>query len=237
MAEETVECFNCGRPNPAWAHVCRHCGVPLRPDAPITTPTGFVPTDERSLISMAAAIAAILAAVLIGYLLSNLNPTAPTADLASPTESPSPSPTVEPTEEPVATSTAPVETPVPSPTPVPLPGTVTLGTGVDAEGNVTNPTDTFSPGTTFAQSVSMPEPFGVPSLGEQVARVAEDGSETEVAAAGDNPLPVDPEATRRGVVCCDSATLLAEWGPGTYVLRVYRGEELIAQAQFILAEG
>jgi hypothetical protein len=238
MAEDTVECFNCGRPNPAWAHVCRHCGVPLRPDAPIVTPTGFVPTDEGSLVSMAAAVATILAAVFIGFVLSNLIPTTASVGLASPTASPSPSETPEPTEEPVPTSTAapPVETPPPE-TPVPLPGTVAFGTGIDADGQITGPTDTFAPGTPFAQAVTMPEAFGVPALGEQVSRVAEDGTETEVATAAANQLPVDPESNHRGVVCCDSVTLLNEWGPGTYLLRVYRGEELIAQGRFVLTPG
>lgn len=235
MAEDTVECFNCGRPNPAWAHVCRHCGVPLRPDAPIVTPTGFVPTDERSLISMAAAIAAILGAVFLGFLLSTLNPTSPTVGLTSPTQSASPSPSAAPTVEPIPTSAAPVATP--PPTPVPLPGTVAFGTGIDADGQVTGPTDTFAPGTMFAQAVNLPEAFGVDALGEQVVRVAEDGTETEVAAAADNPLPVDPESNHRGVVCCDAAMLLAEWGPGSYILRVFRGEELIAEGRFILTEG
>src|SRR5918999_3712331 len=140
MTEETVECFNCGRPNPAWAHVCRHCGVPLRPDAPIAPTTGFVPTDEGSLVSLAATIGSILAAVFVGFLLSSLNPSSPTVGVTSPSPSPSPTESVAPTEEAIVATSTPAPTPPPTPTPVPLPGTVAFGTGIDANGDVTNPT-------------------------------------------------------------------------------------------------
>ena len=42
MTDETVDCFNCGRANPAWAQVCRSCGVPLRHGEARVAPTGRI---------------------------------------------------------------------------------------------------------------------------------------------------------------------------------------------------
>ena len=76
--DETVDCYNCGRSNPEWAQVCRSCGVPLRHGQARVVPTGRIPTDTNSLISIAAVIGVILGAVVLGIFLSSLNPTDPT---------------------------------------------------------------------------------------------------------------------------------------------------------------
>lgn len=231
MTDETVDCFNCGRPNPAWAQVCRSCGVPLRHGVARTAPSGPIPTDRESVISIGAVVATIVVAVVIGVMLANLNPVDPAAIAATPSPSPTPEPSIE------ATSPSPSvpASPIPVPAPV-FPGTVVFGTGI-SNGQITGQTDTFTPGVNYAHVVTMPEPFGVATLGEQVVQIAEDGTQTEVVAAARNQLAVDPAASSQGVVCCDARALIAELGPGTFLLRVYRGEEIIAEGQFILAEG
>jgi hypothetical protein len=237
MTGETVECFNCGRPNPEWAQVCRSCGVPLRHGFASTVPEGRVPTDANSLISIGAVIATIAGAILVGLFVANLDPTDPSLIGGQP------SATASPTINPVPTdagsiapsvSVAPTATPVPTPV---LPGTIAFGTGIDPSGQITGATDTFTPGINFAHVITMTEPFGVADVGEQVVKVAEDGTETEVVAAAGNRLPVDPASTTDGIVCCIAGELIDELGPGNFILRVYRGEELIAQGAFRLTEG
>ncbi|MGH2446696.1 MAG: hypothetical protein ACRDGD_11775 [Candidatus Limnocylindria bacterium] len=238
MTSETVECFNCGRANPEWAQVCRTCGVPLRHGEARTAPTGRLPTDRDSLISMGSVIATIIGALLLGLFVANLNPTDVTVGLA-----PTATPVATPTSTPVP-SESPIESasvaPTPSPTPV-LPGTVVFGTNLDANRQVTDPTDTFTPGMTFAHSITTTDPFGAPTIFEQVVRLNEDGTEGEevVTITGDNPnaLSVDPAATSVGYVGPDAADFLRSWGPGVYEMRVYVGETLIARGQFRLAAG
>jgi hypothetical protein len=237
MTGETVDCFNCGRPNPEWAQVCRSCGVPLRHGFASSVPEGRVPTDPSSLISIAAVIATIMGAILIGLFVANLNPTDPSQVGAQPTATATPTINPEPSPSasiPPPASVAPTATPVPTPV---LPGTVAFGTGIDPNGQITGATDTFTPGVYFAHVITMTEPFGVAELGEQVVKVAEDGTETEVVAAAGNTLPVDPASTNAGIVCCIAGELINELGPGNFILRVYRGEELVAQGTFRLAEG
>lgn len=238
MTGETVECFNCGRPNPEWAQVCRSCGVPLRHGLASAVPEGRVPTDPTSLISIGAVVATIIGAILLGLFVANLNPTDPSQIGVRP--SASPTPTIDPSPSgsgaiAPSVSAAPA-TPTPAPSPA-LPGTVAFGTGIDGSGQITGATDTFTPGVNFAHVITMTEPFGVDRLGEQVVQVAEDGTETEVVAAAGNTLPVDPAATSAGIVCCNAGELIGELGPGNFVLRVYRGDELIAQGPFTFAEG
>jgi hypothetical protein len=237
MTGETVECFNCGRPNPEWAQVCRSCGVPLRHGFASTVPEGRVPTDANSLISIGAVIATIVGAILIGLFVANLNPTDP--DLIGGQVSPTPSPTINPAPSASASIAPPASvapTTTPAPTPV-LPGTIAFGTGIDPSGQITGATDTFTPGVNFAHVITMTEAFGVAEVGEQVVQVAEDGTETEVVAAAGNTLTVDPASTTGGIVCCVAGELINELGPGNFVLRVYRGDELIAQGAFRLTEG
>ena len=97
--DETVDCYNCGRSNPEWAQVCRSCGVALRHGQTRIAPTGRIPQDTASLISIAAVIGTIFGAVVIGLFLSGLNPTEPVSGgLPTPTATP-------PTSGPTRTST------------------------------------------------------------------------------------------------------------------------------------
>jgi hypothetical protein len=235
MTDETVDCFNCGRANPEWAQVCRSCGVALRHGQSRIVPTGRIPGDRDSIISIASVIGTILLAVLIGLFVSNLNPTDPTVGLGgTPTPSPTEEPTEEPSEEPTATvSVAP--TPVPTPA---LPGTVVFGTMLDANRQVTDPQETFTPGMTFAHSITNNAPFGVPTLGETVIRINEDGTPAETLVdQAQNQLSVDPAASSAGFVATDAANFIRSWGTGLYEMQIFAGETLIARGQFRLAEG
>jgi hypothetical protein len=232
MTGETVECFNCGRANPSWAQVCRYCGVPLVAGVAAAEPSGLFPTDQRSLISMGAAIGTIVAAVIVGLILSSLNPTDPTVGVAtSPT--PHPSITVRP-----SASTPPVATPTPEPTPTPtpaLPGTLVLGGGRNRQTcEISGETDTFAPGSVFAQSITLDEAFGVSALGEEVSRVT-DGKEKVVQSRQSGQVAAP---SRAKVVCYATAAnnLIKAWGAGTYIMRVYRGDEKIAEAGFKLTK-
>lgn len=229
MNDELVDCFNCGRSNPEWAQVCRSCGVPLRHGDPLLAPSGRIPTDRDSLISIGAVVGTILLAVVLGLIVSGLNPTEPTVGRNGPT--PTPSPTAEPSETPV-----PSDTPEPTATPVAGPqGTLVFGTELDQNRqSITAPTNTFTPGMNFAHVVTVPEPWGVSSIGEQVVRVLQDGTEEEVQGAA--PIfAVVPDLNYAGFeVPADN--LIIDWGPGLYVMRVYAAGELMAQEQFTLAQ-
>jgi hypothetical protein len=237
MTDETVDCFNCGRANPEWAQVCRSCGVALRHGEARIVPSGRYPTDRDSLISLLAVIGTILGALLLGLFVSNLNP------IDSPTVGAGPSPTPTATATPTeAASVAPSASAsaaavAPSPTPA-LPGTVVFGTELDADKQVVEPIDTFTPGMVFAHSISTTEPFGAATIGEQVVRINEDGSAgDEIVAAAGNQLSVDPAATTAGFAAGDAANFVRDWGAGLYEMRIYVGETLIASGQFRLAEG
>lgn len=234
MTEETVDCFNCGRANPEWAQVCRSCGVALRHGEARVVPTERFPTDRDSLLSIGAVIGTILVAVLLGLFVSGLNPTEPTIGTATPTPVPSIEATPEPTPEPTVSATV-APTPVPTPA---LPGTVVFGTTLDANRQITDPTDTFTPGMTFAHSITSTEPFGAATIGEEVVRINDDGTDGDriVDPAG-NQLTVSPDATSAGFVAGDAANFVRDWGPGLYEMRIYVGETLIARGQFRLAEG
>lgn len=236
MTEETVDCFNCGRANPEWAQVCRSCGVALRHGQARDAPPGRYPTDRDSLVSIGAVIGTIVAALLIGLFVSSLNPTDPSVGQASPTatESPTPEPTEEPSEEPSETaSVAPSESAQPE-----LPGSVVFGTTLDGERQITDPQETFTPGMTFAHSITAAEPFGVETIGEQVLRINEDGTEGDtIVGAAQNQLAVDPASTTAGFVAGDAANFVRDWGTGLYEMRIYVGDTLIAAGQFRLSEG
>ena len=89
---------------------------------------------------------------------------------------------VEPSVEP---SVAPSLEPTPSPTPT-LRGTLAFGTGLDDTGNVTGATDTFTPSTSLAYALTIPEGPGAAEIRNEITRV-----EDEEVVAND-PLPVDP---------------------------------------------
>ncbi len=225
MTGETVDCFNCGRPNPEWAQVCRSCGVPMRSSQAGAPPSGRVPTDQNSIVSIAAALGTILLAVVIGLFIAGLNPTDPSVGLATPTPEPSLAPSIAPTA-------------TPEPTPVPLPATVLFGTTLDANRQVVDPTETFTPAMTFAHSISSTEPFGADLIGEAVVRLNEDGTDGEtIVNQAQNQLGVDPDATTVGFIAGPASNFIRDWGPGVYVLRVYVGDTLIGEGTFRLAEG
>jgi hypothetical protein len=237
VTEETVDCFNCGRANPEWAQVCRSCGVALRHGQERIVPTGRYPTDRDSIISIASVIGTILLAVLLGLFVSNLNPTDPTVGQGGP----SPTPTVEPatpTEAPsvapsVSVSVAPVASAPPA-----LPGTVVFGTTLDGNKQVTDPTESFTPGMTFAHSIVNSAPFGAATIGEQVLRINDDGTDGDtIVGAAQNQLSVDPAASTAGFVATDAANFVRDWGTVLYEMRIFFGETLIAKGQFRLAEG
>lgn len=240
MAEGSVECANCGRANPAWAQVCRSCGAPMKPTVSATAETppegGIGPVagvDQGSLIAIGAALGTIVAAIIIGLLIGGILPPAPPVAVASPT--PNPSASEQPTPAPTPDPSASID-PSASATPT-LPGTLTFGLGLNPETQrVTNPTDTFAAGTTFAHSIELSAPFGVSLIAEEVVKINEDGSETQVINPDENTLDVDPNATVDGFTVPTNA-LLDGLGAGTFVMRVYRGSELLAQGRFTLTEG
>jgi hypothetical protein len=237
MAEGTVECANCGRENPAWAQVCRTCGAAIQLAAtdgvPASSLPGALAVDQGSLLAIGGALGTIAAAIIIGVIIGGILPPAPPVAVATPT--PNPSASVAPaTPQPSIDPSASVN-PSASAAPV-LPGTLTFGLGLNSETQrVTNPTDTFTPGTTFAHSVELTAPFGVTQIGEGVWQIAEDGTETQVINPEENQLTVDPEASVDGFTVPTNA-LLDPLGAGTFVMRVYRGSELLAQGTFILTE-
>ena len=240
MAEGSVECANCGRANPAWATVCRSCGTPMKPSAADPTATSplnrsMAGVDQGSLIAVGAALGTIVAAIVIGLLVGGILPPAPPIAAATPTPSASAEPTPNlGTPDPSASAGSPGPSLTPGPV---LPGTLTFGLGLNTETQrVTNPTDTFSAGTTFAHSIELTAPFGVTQIGEGVSRVNEDQSETVVIAAEGNVITgINPNALVDGFTV-ETNALLDALGPGTYVMRVYRGSELLAEGRFILVE-
>jgi hypothetical protein len=181
-------------------------------------------------------IGTILLAVFLGFFVSSLNTTDPSVGQASPTPSPTASPT--PTEAPSVAPSASVSTaPSASATPA-LPATLVFGTTLDGNRQITDPQETFTPGMTFAHSITNTAPFGSAAIGEQVVRLNEDGTDAaEVVPAADNQLAIDPAATTVGFVAGDASGFVSAWGPGLYEMRVFIGETLIARAQFRLAEG
>jgi hypothetical protein len=236
MTGDSIECYNCGRQNPGWAQICRSCGVRLDPThAARSQPASAFPTDQRSLTSMAAALATIVLGIVVALFLSGLDPFDPAAVRESPTPTIEPEPSGSLDAEPIPSASL---LPEPTPTATPgLPGSLSFGTGVDANGAISGATDVFGPADQVAYVLAMPTPFGVPTIGLQVVKLADDGTEQEVISAAENPLSVDPNSTARGVVCCPSTYLIGLFGPGQYSMRAYSGDTLIAEGRFQLSEG
>ena len=201
---ETVECYNCGRANPAWAQVCRSCGVPIRPGAGMSASSGPIPRDRDSLVSMGAILASILGAIVLGVILSGMIPEAPVA-VATPSHEPSRTP--RPSRS-FAPSSAPSGASVEA-TPA-LIGSVAFGTGINNAEEATGATDTFGPGSNFCHSVALTEPFGVDRIQEEVLRVEEDGSLTEVQPRRSGrraaPIPCWPTGASGPSSCATTAT-------------------------------
>ena len=230
MTDETVDCFNCGRENPEWAQVCRSCGVTLRHGEARIAATDRFPTDQASLISIAAVLATIILAFIAGLFVSGLNPTEPTVGQPSPTPTPTLAPaTPSPTAEPIPTDT-------PEPTAEPTPerrGTLAFGTGLDNDRNVTGATDTFTPSSNFAYSLNVPGGIGGTPIRNEIARTSDPA---EVIVPGDE-IAVDPAAETIGYNLGSAAGFVRDWGPGEFVWRIYVGDELVAEAPFRLTEG
>lgn len=231
MTGDIVECFNCGHANPAWAQVCRSCGTAIQAE-PMGRggPRGIFPTDQPSLISIGITIGAILGAVVIGLLVSGILP----AGVPAPSETPTPSPSVSqeatPSGEPSVS-----EEPTALPT-AELSGTVTFGYGLNnSTREVIDVATTFSPGQVFAHSIKLAEPFGVDRIEEEVIRVAGDGTLTVVQERTDEVVPVPPDLDIVGFQV-QASILVQLWGPGDYILRAYRGVELLAEGRFTLSE-
>jgi hypothetical protein len=233
MTGDTVECFNCGRPNPGWAQVCRSCGVPLVAAGSSSAPTGPFPTDQASLMSMGAAIGAVLLVIVVGFLLSNLGRSTPTVGFQTPSPSARASFSFEPSSSAAGSlPAAPTDTPVPTPA---LPGTVTFGTALDrGTQTVSAPATAFTPqSAAFAHSIAFTAPYGAASLSEEVVKVAGDGTESIVQTREAGTFAVDPNATVLGY-SAPIGGLYRDWGPGQYVMRVYRGDEKVAEGTFTL---
>ncbi|MDP9468088.1 MAG: zinc ribbon domain-containing protein [Chloroflexota bacterium] len=232
MSDETIECFNCGHANPSWAQVCRQCGFALGPSGGSSGgPRGIFPTDQASLISIGGTLGAIVLAIALGLFFAGLLP--PAANVAFETPSPSPSPTPLPSIS-VAPSVAASASASASAAPV-LPGTITFGTGLNNDTKeVTGPTTTFVAGTGFAHSIKLTQTFAVNSIEEEITRLA-DG--VVVQARGPNgTLRVTPSATTAGFKAGVTTTeLIAGWGKGEFVMRVYRGADLLAEGHFTLS--
>ncbi|MEX0710227.1 MAG: zinc ribbon domain-containing protein [Chloroflexota bacterium] len=229
MTGDTVECFNCGHANPSWAQVCRSCGAPIRPDGPAGIgPGGIIPTDQASLISMGGTVGAIVLAIVLGLFLSGLIPDAPNVATETPSPTPSASASASPSVEPSS-----VESAAPSGSAVPLIGTVTFGTGIDPDTRaVTGATSSFSAGVAFAHSIQLIEPFAVNVIQEEVIRVADDGGLTVVQPREGSDLTVQADLMVAGFRVADAAGLIDAWGTGNFILRVYRGVELLAEGRF-----
>lgn len=231
MSGDTVECFNCGHANPAWAQVCRQCGFALGPAGRSSGgPRGIFPTDQASLISIGATLGAIVLAIGLGLFFAGLLP--PAANVAVETPSPSPSPTPLPSislAPAVSGSVAPSGSAAPA-----LPGTITFGTGINSDtSEVTGPTTTFVAGTGWAHSIKLSQTFAVNTVQEEITRVA-DGVVVQTRDKGS--VPVTPSATIAGLKSPVSTTKLIEgWGKGEFIMRVYRGIELLAEGRFTLS--
>ncbi len=177
-------------------------------------------------------------AILVGLFLANLDPTRGTA-LVTPSISPPVTPSILPSVPPSVQPTPPPATP----TPTPLPGVLVFGHELDpTTREVTEPDNSYVPGDVFAYSIRMEETFDTGEILVEVVRVAEDGSESVVQER--SAQPVDPETPVAAFAVAADGLIFGgdgvadsgdEFGAGNFIMRVYRGEELIAEAPFSLA--
>jgi len=229
MSGDTVECFNCGHANPSWAQVCRNCGAPMTTEVPRRAgPLGIFPTDRSSLTSIAATLGAILAAIVVGAVLSGLIPPAPNVAEATATPSPSASPSPSAVPSPSG-SVAPTAKPTPG-----LIGTINYGYALDPTTHLAiQPTDSFAPGDQFCYSITLTQPFSVTKMPEEVIRVNSDGTLTVVQSRDNEIMNVTPAAKVAGY-CTRATGLIQAWSTGNFIMREYRGAQLIAEGRFAL---
>ena len=230
MSGDTVECFNCGHANPSWAQVCRSCGYPIQPAGQGPGgPRGLFPTDQDSLTSIGITLGSIVLAIVVGLIFSGLIPPAP--NVAEETPSPTPSASATASVLPSG-SFSPSGSAVASPA---FPGTITFGTGWDnATHQIVDPTTEFTAASEgFAHSITQAAPIGVDRLQEEVVSVADDGSETVVQSRADGTVFVNASLSTDGLKSDKTvAQLIAAWGTGNHILRIYRGGDLIAEGTF-----
>ncbi len=233
MTGDTIECFNCGHANPSWAQVCRSCGFAIRPDGPASgSPRGLFPTDQASLISIGGTLGAIVLAIVVGLFLSGLIPPAPNVAVETPSPTASPTPLISASAAPSVSASA---APTASPTAPPI-GTVSFGTGLNgALTGVTGPTTAFSSGMGFAHVIRLPTPFGVNAIQEEVVRVDAAGKETVVQSRVNGALKVSASKVTAAFRVGNASALIQPFGTGTFILRVYRGVELLAEGRFTLS--
>ena len=230
MSGDTIECFNCGHANPSWAQVCRQCGFALGPGGrPSGASRGIFPTDQAALISIGATLGAIVLAIGLGLFFAGLLPPAPNVAVETPSPSPSPTPLPSISVGPgVSGSVAPSVSAAPA-----LPGTITFGTGLNSDTReVTSPTTNFAAGSAFAHSIKLTQTFAVNTVQEEITRVA-DGKVVQTRVNGG--VQVTPAATIAGYRLSDAAPLITAWGTGEFIMRVYRGVELLAEGHFTLS--
>ncbi|MDQ3881442.1 MAG: hypothetical protein M3295_10275 [Chloroflexota bacterium] len=118
----------------------------------------------------------------------------------------------------------------------PLPGVaapIRFGTAIDpVSGEASEETTVFRPGDTFAYSVRLAEPIGTDAVEVEVIHRAADGSQETVQAPASQS--VDP--AQRVIAFQVAADALIEgFGTGDFLMRIYRGRELLAQGSFSLA--
>jgi len=232
MSGAMIECSNCGHGNPAWAQVCRSCGAPILPEAAREARSNALfPTDQSSIVSMGATLGAIVLAIVVGLFASGLVPAAPIVADATPSPSPSASASAS-----ANASAAPSASGNSSASAAPqLIGTISFGYGLNSTTHeVTGPATTFGPGTRKCYSISLTEPFGVSKLNEGVVRVDATGNETVVQSRDTGSVAVSPGLNIAGF-CVRTQILLSAWGAGDYIIREYRGTELIAEGRYTLS--
>jgi hypothetical protein len=126
-----------------------------------------------------------------------------------------------------------LESVVPSGSAPALIGTVTFGTGINPDTRaVTGATTSFSAGVPFAHSIQLTEPWAVNEIQEEVIRVADDGGLTVVQQREGSNLDVQANLMVAGYRVADAGALIPGWGTGNFILRVYRGVELLAEGHF-----
>jgi hypothetical protein len=166
---------------------------------------------------------------VVGLIFSGWIPDAP--NVAEETPSPTPSASASASALPSG-SVSPSGSAVASPA---LPGTITFGTGWDNSAHqIIDPTTEFTAASDgFAHSITLAAPIGVDRLQEEILSVAADGTETVVQSRADGTVFVNPSLSTDGLKASVSVSqLIAAWGTGPHIMRIYRGGDLIAEGTF-----
>lgn len=132
----------------------------------------------------------------------------------------------------------PGEAPGTSPSPAGSPQPIAFGTAIDTvtgEVATDSTTDRFRAGDTFAYSVRPDTPPATSSIRVEVLRVGPGAAAEVVQAPSEQPIPEDAQVIAFRVRADD---LIAAWGPGEYLMRIYVEPDAgpIAEAPFRLIE-